>query len=390
MKTSHVLPAILSLALLLAACSTPPPEVLGGQLSTLHKEGIPATFAAALKFDREAKTITLPLFKGVGPKRKDVYYIITETSDFDVSVRGGVNWAPKLTNAVGTAAVQKAQALNRKGTPTQLRGRNVIKRLREGQVRVRFPGSVDFSPELIVVPGSEGFPLGVGTQPGSVGDAVYSPLFSTGDGLVFNATHVANATGLHDDVLAIDKKAMTVTLSLVDGFYEEAPVLYLSLDASDANIAALESGTFAPNMNAAPAAGDRDPTTSAREAIIPVVNGEIGVQGLRSAVAGAAGPFNIIREEQECSDPEDCSALLYSPLWDVHPVFWTEEAIASGQRQLLTSHVQVIDFFRQGSLVSFAPQGPANPKLGGLNAAGIIINCPNMFVDQNLVVEDAD
>ncbi len=48
-------------------------------------------------------------------------------------------------------------------------------------------------------------------------------------------------------------------------------------------------------------------------------------QGLQSAAAGEGDPLNIIREEPECSDPSsppNCSALQYSPLWDVHPVAW--------------------------------------------------------------------
>jgi hypothetical protein len=108
-------------------------------------------------------------------------------------------------------------------------------------------------------------------------------------------------------------------------------VLYLSSEASVTQIAALENATYAPNLAAAPVAGNDDPSVSSREPIIPIVNGLRGVdnpqrQGLQSAVAGEGDPLNIIREEPECSDPAvpaNCSALGYSPTWDVHPVAWT-------------------------------------------------------------------
>lgn len=348
------------------------------------QDGIPPIFASALDLDIENRTVTLPLFEGEGPSGEAVYYILTETSDFKASVRGGVNWSPKMTNALGTAAVQEAVYLNPAGRRVPLQGDNVVNRLRLDNFTLRFSGTVDFSPERRVIPGPNGFPLDPASQPGSVGDAQYSPVFTTGDGLVYNAPHVANATGLHDDVLAIDYDAMTVTLEMVAGFYEEDFVLYLSTEASVDDIAALESGTFAPNLNAAPSAGDRDPETSSREAIIPIVNGATGIdnperQGLRSAVAGEGDPLNIFREEPECGDPDDCSALLYSPLWDVHPVVWTEDAIASGQQRRLTTHVDVIQLFQDGLLVSGAPSGVVNEGLGGLRAAGVIVNCPNIF-----------
>ena len=92
-------------------------------------------------------------------------------------------------------------------------------------------------------------------------------------------------------------------------------------------------------------AGSDDPSKSAREAIIPIVNGPRGVdnpqrQGLQSAVAGEGDPLNIIREEPECSDPTvpaNCSALQYSPLWDVTPVAWTQAAIDAGLRVRLAA-----------------------------------------------------
>ncbi len=314
----------------------------------------------------------LPLFRGEGPDGGDVYYIITESSDFRDAVQRGVNWAPKLVNALGTPAVQHVAVVNRGGQPGTFNRGNPV---------VRFAGTVDFSPDHIVVPGPDGFPPAA-AQAGSVADANYSPLFTTGDGIVYNGAHVANATGVHDDVLAMDTRGrMTVTLRLVDGFYEDARVLYINTEASVALVAALETATFAPNLAYAPTAGNRNPATSAREPIIPIVNGPRGVdnperQGLQSALMGQGDPLNIIREEQECGDPTDCSALFYSPLWDLHPVVWT---IPLEERVRLTHHNDVISRFQDGDLVSFGA-GPENPGLGNIRALGVIVNCPNLFV----------
>ncbi|NIU76161.1 MAG: hypothetical protein GWN71_22140 [Gammaproteobacteria bacterium] len=342
--------------------------------------GIPATFGSALRLDTEAKEVDLPLFRGEGPEGGDVYYILTESSDFEDAVRRGINWAPKLTNALGTPAVQVVTVVDQGGEPSTFNRGNPV---------VQFAGTVDFTPVHSVTPGPDGFPPAA-AQAGSVADDYYTPLFTAGDGIVYNAPHVANSTGVHDDVLGMDTRArgrMIVTLRLVDGFYEDDRVLYINTEASDPLVAALESATFTPRLAYAPAAGDRDPATSSRESIIPVVNGPRGVdnperQGLQSAVLGEGDPLNIIREEQECGDPTDCSALLYSPLWDIHPVVWTQAAIDAGLRERLTHHRDVIDLYRDGYLVSPPiAAGPANPLLGDILALGVVVNCPNLFVE---------
>jgi hypothetical protein len=255
---------------------------------------------------------------------------------------------------------------------------------------VRLEGGVDFRPQRVVVPGPELFPLGDGTAPGSAGDAKYSPLFADSDGVVYNGPQIANSTGLHDKVVSIDYEKMTATMRLTAGFYNGRDVLYLSTDASVPPVAALEAATYAPNLAAAPDPGVDDPAVSAREAIIPIVNGAMGVnnpdrQGLRSAVAGEGDPLNIIREEPECSNPSvpaSCSALQYSPLWDVHPVLWTQAAIDAGLRHRVKAHQDVEALFNAGQLVTAAPGGPTNhdPEIDGLRAAGVVVNCPPVFV----------
>ncbi len=304
---------------------------------------------SAIELNRNAGTVTLPLFKGKHDGRK-VWYIVTESSNKDSAERRGVNHAPKLTNALGTKAVQRARVVD--GV-------------------VRFSGTVDFSPELVVVPGPNGFPP-ERFRPGAVGDADYSPLITTNGRTVLNASQVANSSGLHDAVVDIDRKGRQVTLDTFDGFYDDDPLQYLHQEGSVRLIAAIESSTFAPNLNAAPKVGSDDKEISAREAIIPIVNGPRGVnnpqrQGLQSALLGQGDPLNIIQEE-----PGDNE---YSPVWDVTPAVWTDRAIQSGQRTRLTDAEEVADLFEEG-LITSGGAGPRNASLEGLRALPGISNCP--------------
>lgn len=112
---------------------------------------------------------------------------------------------PKLANARGTKAVQVAR----------IAGKTVV-----------FPGTVDFSPEHVVVPSTDGFPPSKAV-PGAVGDARYSPLVSV-LGSVLDAPQVANASGKSDSIVSIDTKRGRVTLKLLRGFFNGTSVLYLA------------------------------------------------------------------------------------------------------------------------------------------------------------------
>jgi hypothetical protein len=310
--------------------------------------------SSAITVDLTAQTVTLPLFKGRTAAGDKTYFILTESSDRDTARVRGVNWAPKLTNALGTKAVQQVSGDFDNG--------------------LKFAGTVDFSPTRVVVPSSpNGFPPDR-AAPGARGDAAYTPLITQGNGIVYNASQVANSSGQHDSVVRIDYRAKQVTLRLLSGFYEGDPIVYLRMDASDATLAALEASNFAPNMNAAPTVASNDRETSARSAIIPVVNGPRGVnnperQGLESALLGEGSPQNVTQEI-----PDNA---IYSPMWDVHPVVWTDAAITAGLRRQLRDHEDIADLFKQGVLVSATfSAGPPNPSLEGLRAAGFISNCP--------------
>src|SRR5712664_1700589 len=190
-------------------------------------------------------TITLPLFKGAVKTPsglKPAWYIILDAGDQAEADRLGVNFSKKLHNA-GDAA----RAATRRADGTFLFD----------------SGLVDFSPDRVVVAGSEdhAFPPRQ-AQPGSIGDADYSPLVLV-DGIIYDAPVVAAAVDdadinfpqgnpdyklVHDQVIAIDPANRTVTLSLINGFSFGKPVLYISTEASDPTVSAIEGNTFAPRM----------------------------------------------------------------------------------------------------------------------------------------------
>lgn len=304
---------------------------------------------SAVAVDRREGTVTLPLLEG----RHDgevVWYVVTESSNKKDARRRGVSHAEKLSNALGTSAVQRG---------------------RWNRGRLTFTGTVDFSPERVVVPGPQGFPPAE-ARAGAVGDSDYSPLVTTDGRTVLNASQVENASGVHDAVVDIDHRKKRVTLDTLNGFYEGNQVQYLHQEASVELVAALEGSTWTPNLDAAPGLASFDRDTSARAAIIPVVNGPLGRanpqrQGLQSAVLGQGDPLNITQVVPGDND--------YSPIWDVTPAVWTDRAVQTGQRVRLRDHDDVADLVDDG-LVTSGGAGPANESLEGLRALPGISNCP--------------
>jgi hypothetical protein len=344
-----------------------PGATLAGPSSVHPSPGIFAySFPAALHIDITHETVTLPLHKGRTRDGRILWYVVTDSSDQADATRRGVNYSNKLLNALGTAAVQKAQY----GDDDTL----------------VFEGTVDFGLTPVLVPGPSGFPPAE-FAPGAKGDAKYSPLIyiaKAGDAddqvskrrLVLNAPQVANYTGKSGSVVDIDYDHRTVTLNMLGGWVDGQFNLYLHTDSSSELVAALEHSTYAPNLNAAPGLASDEPPSS-RAAIIPVVNGIRGDdnpmrQGLNSALFGEGDPFNVPQEQP--SDP-----VHYTPIWDVTPVMWTDAAIAAGLRVQLHSQDEVRTQAQAGNLVSALP-GTPNVGLGGINAIGAISNCPTIVV----------
>jgi hypothetical protein len=97
--------------------------------------------------------VTLPLRTGTAVGHR-VYYVITDASDQTVATSLGVNFVPKLANAVGSSAVQ----LSSSSDPTA----------------INVPAGVDFSPTHVLVAGATGFPPAAAAA-GAVGNTGYTP-----------------------------------------------------------------------------------------------------------------------------------------------------------------------------------------------------------------------
>ncbi len=301
--------------------------------------------------------VALPLYQGRS-KGKTFWFVVTEASRKYAANGLGVNLSPKLELAKGTAAVQRG-------------------RIDDGRLVV--PASVDFSPNREVVPGPDAFPPAK-FNPGAVGEAGYSPLVALPNGVVLNASHVANATGVSDKVVSINYRHHYVVLKLSEGLYEDQGVkdiYYVSLDASGDLAAALEGVTYAPNLNAAPGIGSNDEKTSARSGIALFVNGQTGInnpnrQGLRSALLGEGGPNNVTE-----SFPIAATGLAepdYSPLWDAHVGVWEDAAVKAGLNTVQGDFAVIGELGSTGTLT--APNG------GAWGASGFIVNCPGVSIDR--------
>jgi hypothetical protein len=343
-----------------------PLTYFGPAPSDVQKELIgPLQLLLSGKINADKGTITLPLYQGRLESGEAVWYIVTDTSDKFNADQLGINHSPKLTYAdVGNAV--------RKG------------RLERGLRLVFAGGRVDFSPERALVPGDAPnyFPP-KSVQPGSVADADYSPLvkIANAGGHVYNAPMVAfdaNADALnrfcdapadhavvHDKVVHICPRESTVEIALTAGFSFARPVMYLSTDASDPLPATLEGATFAPAMGDI-ATGADDSLFSPVERIFLAVNGPTGAdnpqrQGLNSAISDHRTPLNVLGGIPTI-------ATDYSPLWDLNPFVWTEEAISKGYRSRLSEEFDILGKVKRGWLTGLDG--------GQFGSIGLVVNCP--------------
>lgn len=318
---------------------------------------------SALAIDFKKKTVTLPVYKGTGPSGQPTYYIITEAADFKIAKMMGVNYAPKLAHGKDTDGIQKVTMDN-----------GVI----------RFAGDVDFKPERILVPGK--FPMTIPpatAQPGSVGDANYSPLIQLPDGLILNTPIVANGTGNHDHLVNIDYDKGTVEFELLDGFHGGQQYYYhLVTESNDKVTATIERATYNTKLGKLPAFGkDRLADKSTLLAFAPTANGETGKdnperQGLNSTVldGNKYDPINVFPIDPENNKRDNNN---YSPMWDAHIYVWTDAAIKEGKRQRIKSFEELEEMKKAG-VIGDAPmnKGMANSFVAGLKPSGAIINCP--------------
>jgi hypothetical protein len=290
-----------------------------------------------------------------------VWYILTDVSDPDVASLLGLEFSAKLNFAANGARNATFDANN---------------------ALVFDRGSVDFKPARQVTPGppSAPFPPAV-AQPGSVGDQFYSPLVRVGN-ITYNAPIVAfdveendinfpnggvDYTKVHDEVLAIDPFAGTVTLQMVNGFSFGRPIWYISMDASTSPVAAIEGATFAPLMQAL-VTGRDDSFSSPVERLFIAVNGPSDGgcdnpmrQGLYAALTDGHRPNNVFGGIPTIA-PD------YSPMWNGNLYEWTQDAVNKGFRGQLREEFQILTYVNDGILT-----GPGGTKFGD---SMFIVNCP--------------
>lgn len=331
----------------------------------------PSTLAVSNLEDPEKADAVLPLFRGVDPTgNDDEQYIITEASDFDVARRLGVNYAPKLVWARGSGGDQKVSIT--------------------GDGRIQFAGQVDFAPELVlepatqetVVPGTSVFPP-ARAEPGAVADAEWSSAVVLPSGLVVNAQIVANDTGQHDRITALDVAHQRATFELLDGRQGGDALFYhLVTDSSDPVASGLEKAVYAPRLNNLPRFGSSNlDDRSALLGFSPNINGREGRddpehQGLNYIVAsGGQDPINIFPLDPDNQRRRNNN---YSPFWDAHVNQWTRGAVDSGKRRAITGFEDLRNLVAQGLVESGAisPPGTGNEFVAGLRPTNIVINCP--------------
>jgi hypothetical protein len=319
--------------------------------------------ALAIDFTPRNATVTLPMYRGLGPDGAPVWYILTDASDFDTARAMGLNYAPKMRHITAAAGGQAVTV--------------------EGGV-MRFRGAVDFSPIRQVVGGSPSpFPPAV-AKPGAVADAEWSSGVVLPSGVVLNAQVVANATGTHDRLKAMDMAKRTVTLSLLDGVQDGQPLYYhLVTDVSAPLPATLENGVFAPRMAKLASFGKNMPSDrSSLLGFSPTLNGPLepgrGMeQGFASSIANnGIDPVNVFPV-----DPDNDNRSLnnnYSPMWDAHVNQWTAAAVRANKVRRITSFADLARLVKAGDVenASINPPGPGNPFVAGLRPTRAIVNCP--------------
>lgn len=329
----------------------------------------PVLLNKSANIDMEKGTATLPLRKGRLANGTPVWFILTDATDQNIAELQGLAYSPKLAFALTGKGTRKA-TIDKDGT------------------FVFASGSVDFKPALSITPGPANAPFPPKAfQPGSVGDADYTPLVyveNSAKALLYNAPVVSQASEaelnamcdakvdyskVHDKVTRICPRDGTVTIKLTLGFTFDKPIFYISTEANDPLVASLENATFTPAMKDLPfALEDASPGESA-ERIVVVVNGPTGKdnphrQGLVSALSGEGGPLNVLGGIPTIN-------LDYSPMWRLFPAVWTDEAIQKGYRYRITSALQAAEMSTRGYLKSLDG--------GDFRAVGFVVNCPVVY-----------
>lgn len=311
------------------------------------------TIGAAQAIDTATGLAVLPVVPGRAGNAP-AWFIITESSDSVDAARRRVNWAPRLALLRGSGFTQSGA-------------------IADGRLTVG--ASVDFAPvrRVRAAPDSA-FPPAV-AQPGSVAREGYAPFIELADGTVLNAPVIATATGTLDRVVQLDRDLLFAVMRVTRGYAGGRTLWYISTESSDPMVAAMEGATHAPGLAALARAGA--PIDGVRLGIVAIVNGLLESEdsrqrhGLRSALRGEGDPQNILEEMP--------GAGAYTPVWDLYMAVWSPRAVRESARERLLGFTEVEARVRSGALQPMG-EGRAHRALGGLTAAGVLVNCPVVAV----------
>ncbi|MEM1043714.1 MAG: hypothetical protein AAGI91_13935 [Bacteroidota bacterium] len=327
----------------------------------------PVLLMKSARVDVETGEVTLPLRQGRMRSGESVWYVVTDVSDLGLAQLLGVNHSPKLNYADFNNGVREATI--------ESDGTIVFER-----------GNADFAPEWSITPGDapDFFPPKA-FQPGSVGDAFYTPIFKTTNGgstAIYNAPVVAQGPAaedldrmcdgnpdydlVHDKVVRICPRDGSVTLQGTLGYSFAKPVIYVSLDSNNELAATLEKATLTPVYDDLGIELEDAAIGSGVERLLVFTNGalesgHVNRQGLASAIATGRDPINVFGGIPSIN-------LDYSPLWDLMLLTWSEEAVEQGLDTRIIDAFQALQFEEQGFIT--APDGAP------VSSTGIIVNCP--------------
>lgn len=328
--------------------------VANAAAAELPRENI--VLKTAISVDPVANTVVLPLHKGKA-NGQTVWYIVTDSSDRDDALARGVLYAP-LSAKVGVTenVVQKGGAL-------------------------QFAGVPNFAPKRLFTPSESGFPP-IAAKPGAEGESAYSPFIRiNGSSTVLNAPIVATGDGpfdvvahtnTEDRVLSIDPNKKTVMMLLAHGFSGGHEVLYISTEASDPGVAAIERATYVPSLAQA----------AAKVPIIVFENGQTGTdnpqaQGLKHAALDTNltqdatldnAPTLMASRNILTAIPSGAAAAAYSPVWDVQIAAWTPQEVATRKNVLQKDQANVFSLIGEKAIT-----GPEGKPFGSV---GTVVNCP--------------
>ena len=322
----------------------------------------PVQFIRTARIHEDEGTVTFPLYQGHNASGETAWYILTDTTSRDIADHLGLAFTAKMGYAAQGKAVRPAK-IAKDGT------------------FIFSKGKVDFSPVREIKAGtSPVFPPKV-AQPGSVGDADYTPIVKINE-VFYNAPVLAfnvSATELqkyengnvdyrkvHDKVVRINPREHTVTLKMTAGYSFAKPIFYLSTESNDPIAATLEESTLAPALKDATQDIPDAHTGQGNERIAIFVNGPRGLanpfrQGLESALLDGKFPLNVFGGVPTIN-------LDYSPLWDAELVQWSATSVSMNYRTRIIDLFQMFGLEKKGVLEGFGG--------GPIKRSGIIINCP--------------